>query len=103
MSRDAYEDIAQNLTDKMKSTLTPANDGVFSKNCLGVVTAKGGICIHCRYLQKVLLVRKSKLEKKRFALNWPHRLRVANQEAKRSASRLCTLAGQILATEEKKL
>ncbi|XP_075732809.1 uncharacterized protein LOC142775335 [Rhipicephalus microplus] len=41
MSRDAYEDIAQNLTDKMKSTLTPANDGVFSKNCLGVVTDKG--------------------------------------------------------------
>ncbi|KAL3247236.1 hypothetical protein MRX96_057172 [Rhipicephalus microplus] len=40
MSKDAYEDIAQNLSDKMKSTLTPANDGVFSKNCPGVVTAK---------------------------------------------------------------
>ncbi|KAH7979238.1 hypothetical protein HPB49_008804 [Dermacentor silvarum] len=43
MSRDTYEDIAQNLTDKMKRTLTPANDGVFSKHCLGVVTAKGQI------------------------------------------------------------
>ncbi|KAL3228240.1 hypothetical protein MRX96_024026 [Rhipicephalus microplus] len=42
MSRNAYEDIAQNLTDKMKNTLTPpANDGAFSNNCLGVVTAKG--------------------------------------------------------------
>ncbi|KAH7962180.1 hypothetical protein HPB52_014735 [Rhipicephalus sanguineus] len=43
MSRDTYEDIAQNLTDKMKRTLTPANDGVFSKNCLGVVTAKDDV------------------------------------------------------------
>ncbi|KAL1487160.1 hypothetical protein MTO96_046637 [Rhipicephalus appendiculatus] len=61
MSGDTYDGIAQNLTEKMKLTLTPANDGVFSKNCLGVVTAKGGICVHCRYLRKTLLTRKSKV------------------------------------------
>ncbi|XP_049275943.1 uncharacterized protein LOC125760209 [Rhipicephalus sanguineus] len=82
VSRDTYEDIAQNLTDKMKRTLTPANDGVFRKNCLGVVTAKGGICIHCRYLRKALLARKSKLKKKRVAHNWSHRLSSSQSEGK---------------------
>ncbi|KAH7958070.1 hypothetical protein HPB51_027944 [Rhipicephalus microplus] len=57
MSKDAYEDIAQNLSDKMKSTLTPANDGVFSKNCPGVVTAKGGHLHSLCYLRKALLAR----------------------------------------------
>ncbi|KAH7938662.1 hypothetical protein HPB51_028820 [Rhipicephalus microplus] len=41
MSKDAYDGLAQNLTEKMKRTLTPASDGVFSKNCLGMVTVKG--------------------------------------------------------------
>ncbi|KAL3222294.1 hypothetical protein MRX96_028500 [Rhipicephalus microplus] len=40
MSKDAYDGLAQNLTEKMKRTLTPASDGVFSKNCLGMVTVK---------------------------------------------------------------
>lgn len=41
MSKDAYDGLAQNLTEKMKRTITPASDGVFSKNCLGMVTVKG--------------------------------------------------------------
>ncbi|KAH8026386.1 hypothetical protein HPB51_020370 [Rhipicephalus microplus] len=41
MSKDAYDGLAQNLTEKMKRTLTPASDGVFCKNCLGMVTVKG--------------------------------------------------------------
>ncbi|KAL3193550.1 hypothetical protein MRX96_016901 [Rhipicephalus microplus] len=40
LSKDAYDGLAQNLTEKMKRTLTPASDGVFSKNCLGMVTVK---------------------------------------------------------------
>lgn len=100
MSKDAYDGLAQNLTEKMKRTLTPASDGVFSKNCLGMVTVKGTICVHCRYLRKSLLARKSKLKKKRVTHNLSHKLRMANQKTKRIASRLCTLAGQVRAMKE---
>ncbi|KAL3191880.1 hypothetical protein MRX96_059387 [Rhipicephalus microplus] len=94
MSKDAYDGLAQNLTEKMKRTL--ASDGVFSKNCLGMVTVKGTICVHCRYLRKSRLARKSKLKKKRVTHNLSYKLRMANQKTKRIASRLCTLAGQFL-------
>ncbi|KAL3191886.1 hypothetical protein MRX96_059392 [Rhipicephalus microplus] len=100
MSKDAYDGLAQNLTEKMKRTLTPASDGVFSKNCLGMVTVKGTICVHCRYLRKSLLARKSKLKKKRVTHNLSHKLRMTNQKTKRIASRLCTLAGQVRAMKE---
>ncbi|XP_075737463.1 uncharacterized protein LOC142777044 [Rhipicephalus microplus] len=98
MSKDAYNGLAQNLTEKMKRTL--ASDGVFSKNCLGMVTVKGTICVHCRYLRKSLLARKSKLKKKRVTHNLSYKLRMANQKTKRIASRLCTLAGQVRAMKE---
>ncbi|XP_077516544.1 uncharacterized protein LOC144126354 [Amblyomma americanum] len=78
MSAETYHELNEMLTFKMKNTLNLLNSKVFSKFCLGAVTAEGGICVSCRYLRKALVTRKSKLNTKTMKRNLSQRLRITS-------------------------
>ncbi|KAH6922292.1 hypothetical protein HPB50_012187 [Hyalomma asiaticum] len=85
------------LTAGIREKLTLRQGTYFNNNCHGKVTTKGGQCIGCKYLRKVLLNRQSRVQRApaKKLQSVSHKLRCLAQRNKRLVSRMSSLHADI--------